>query len=187
MARAIPEEPADVVTDALDLLTRDHRLVDELFTSFFQAAPQQLDPLARRLCKMIRIHTQIEEEVFYPVARRAEGVAALLDEAEREHAEAKQAVMRVESMTSDHDAFKPAVETLRDLVAAHVRKEEDELFPKVREAKLDLVALGITLAERRDTLMDVLGLHGDDEEGAANMRDIQRPAGQRSGVTPRQS
>src|SRR5690606_37766350 len=65
--RAIPEEPADVVTDALDLLTRDHRLVDELFTSFFQAAPQQLDPLARRLCKMIRIHTQIEEEVFYPV------------------------------------------------------------------------------------------------------------------------
>ena len=179
MAQAIPEEPADVVTDALDLLTRDHRLVDELFASFFQAAPQQLDPLARRLCKMIRIHTQIEEEVFYPVARRAEGVDALIDEAEREHAEAKQAVMRVESMTSDHDSFEEAVEALRDLVAAHVRAEEDELFPKVRQAKLDLVALGITLAERRDTLMDVLGLHGDDEEGAANMRDIQRPAGQR--------
>lgn len=187
MARATPQEPADVVTDAVDLLTRDHRLVDELFASFFQAAPQQLDPLVRRLCKMIRIHTQIEEEIFYPAARRASGVETLVDDAEREHAEAKEAVMRVESMTSDDSEFKTAVENLRDLIVAHVRSEEDELFPKVRQAKLDLVALGVTLAERRDTLMDVLGLHGDDEEGAANMRDIQRPAAQRSGVTSRQT
>lgn len=186
MARGIPEEPADVVTDAVDLLTRDHRLIDELFTSFFQAAPQQLDPLARRLCKMLRIHTQIEEELFYPASRRAAGTDTLVDDAERDHAEAKQAVMRVESMTSDNSEFKQAVGDLRDLIKAHVQSEEDELFRKVREAKLDLVALGVTLAERRDTLMDVLGLHGDDEEGAANMRDIQRPAAQRSGVTPRQ-
>lgn len=176
MARAEEERPADVVTDAVDLLTRDHRLVDELFASFFQAAPQQLDPLARRLCKMVRIHTQIEEELFYPAARRALREDALIDEAEREHAEAKQAVMRVESMTSDHAEFREAVEALRDEIASHVASEEAELFPELRNAKIDLVALGITLAERRDTLMDVLGLHGDDEEGAANMRDVQRPA-----------
>src|SRR5690606_3857152 len=137
--------------------------------SFFQAAPQQLDPLARRLCKMLRIHTQIEEELFYPAARRAIGADDLLDHAEHEHADAKQAVMRVESMTSEHTDFRSAVEKLHDVVDTHVRWEEDELFPRVREAKIDLVALGITLAERRDTLMDVLGLHGDDEEGAANM------------------
>ena len=177
MARAEQEQPADVVTDAVDLLTRDHRLVDELFASFFQAAPQQLDPLARRLCKMVRIHTQIEEELFYPAARRVLGKGTLIDEAEREHAEAKQAVMRVESMTSDHAEFRGAVETLRDEIASHVASEEAELFPKLRSAKIDLVALGVTLAERRDTLMDVLGLHGDDEEGAANMRDVQRPTG----------
>jgi hemerythrin superfamily protein len=182
MARAMLEEPADVVTDAIDLLTRDHRLVDELFASFFQASPQQLDPLARRLCKMIRIHTQIEEELFYPIARRASGADALLDDAEHDHAEAKQAVMRVESMTSDRAEFMQTVEDLRDLVTAHVRSEENELFPLVRAAKLDLVALGATLAERRDTLMDVLGLHGDDEEGAANMRDMQRAAAQRHAV-----
>jgi hemerythrin superfamily protein len=181
------DEPADVVTDAVDLLTRDHRLVEELFMSFFQAAPQQLDPLARRLCKMIRIHTQIEEELFYPAARRAAGTDALIDEAEREHTDAKQSVMRVESMTSEDAEFKQVVEQLRTQIASHVQSEEGQLFPQVRQAKLDLVALGITLAERRDTLMDVLGLHGDDEEGAANMRDIQRPAAQRAGVTPRQT
>ncbi len=177
MARAELEQSADVVTDAIDLLTRDHRLVDELFASLLQAAPQQLDPLARRLSKMIRIHTQIEEELFYPTARRALGDRGnLIDEAENDHTEAKQTMMLLESMTSDDPQFLSTVESLREQISAHVATEEAELFSELRKAHLDLVALGITLAERRDTLMDVLGLHGDDEEGAANMREMQRPA-----------
>jgi hemerythrin superfamily protein len=175
MARAEVEQPDEVITDAVDLLTRDHRLVDELFASIFQAAPQQIDPLTRRLCKMVRIHTQIEEELFYPTARRTLGEDAMVDEAEHDHAEAKETLTQVESMSSDHGDFRQVLETLRDQIAAHVASEESELFPTIRKARLDLVALGITLSERRDTLMDVLGLHGDDEEGAANMRDVQRP------------
>src|SRR5690606_42047825 len=98
-----------------------------------------------------------------------------------------QVVMRVESMTSDHAQCADAVQELRKLLQEHAAWEEQELFPLLRTTRADLVALGLALAERRDTLMDVLGLHGDDEEGAANMREMQRPAGQRSGVTPRQS
>jgi hypothetical protein len=41
---------------------------------------------------------------------------------------------------------------------------------------MDLVTLGIALAERRDTLLDVLGLHDDDEEGAENLREVQAAA-----------
>jgi len=177
MARVVPDEPTDVVTDAVDLLTRDHRLMEELFASFAQAAPQQLDPLARRLCKMVRIHTQIEEELFYPAVRRAIGNANDVDRAEHEHAEAKESIKRVESLTSDDSSFRGAIETLRSQIESHMGFEENDLFPQVRKARIDLVTLGITLAERRDTLMDVLGLHGDDEEGAANMRETQRPAG----------
>lgn len=176
MARADADEPSNLVTDAVDLLTRDHRLLDELFTSFAQATPQQLDPIARRLCKMARIHTQIEEELFYPAARRALSEANLIDRAEHDHADAKQVVMRVESMTSDHAQFADAVQELRKLLQEHAAWEEQELFPLLRTTRADLVALGLALAERRDTLMDVLGLHGDDEEGAANMREMQRSA-----------
>lgn len=176
MARAELEQSTDdVVTDAIDLLTRDHRLVDELFASLEQAAPQQMDPLARRLCKMVRIHAQIEEELFYPVARRALKQDGAIDEAEQEHTEAEESIKRVESLTSDHPEFLSAIAALRSQITAHVASEEGELFPEVRKSQLDLVSLGITLAERRDTLMDVLGLHGDDEEGAANMRDVLRP------------
>jgi hemerythrin superfamily protein len=178
--------PEQIVSDAIDLLTRDHQLVDELFASLLQAAPQQLDPLARRLCKMVRIHAQIEEELFYPTARRALGQAGgteergMLEEAERDHKEAEEAIKRIESMTSDDSHFLPTIEALRAMIAAHVASEEGELFPAMRRTPVDLVALGITLAERRDTLMDVLGLHGDDEEGAANMRDMLRPPGART-------
>jgi hypothetical protein len=64
-------------------------------------------------------------------------------------------------------------------VAEHVAAEEQELFPKVSASTLDLNALGVALAERRDTLLDVLGLHGDDEEGAANQRDTHPDSGPR--------
>lgn len=172
--RASTEEP---VTDALGLLKRDHRLVDELFNEFQQAAQQQLDPLARRICKLVRIHAQIEEELFYPAARRAVADAGLIDEAEREHAEAKGTITLVESMTSDDPKFKSAVAELAQEIREHVAEEEGKLFPQL-QGKLDLVSLGIALAERRDTLMDVLGLHSDDEEGVAQQRALLEEARQ---------
>jgi len=167
----------DVVTDALGLLRRDHKLVDELFNEFAQAAQQQLDPMARRICKLLRIHAQIEEEIFYPAARRALPESELIDAAEREHAAAKTTISRVESMTSDNPMFKATVAELAEEVRQHVREEEGELFPRL-EGKLDFVSIGIALAERRDTLMDVLGLHSDDEEGVAQQRALLEEARQ---------
>lgn len=165
----------DVVTDALGLLKRDHKLVDELFNEFTQAAQQQLDPMVRRICKLLRIHAQIEEEIFYPAARKALGDDALIDDAEREHARAKNMISRVESMTSDNPSFKSLIAELATEVRKHVAEEEGQLFPQL-EGKLDLVSIGIALAERRDTLMDVLGLHSDDEEGVAQQRALLEEA-----------
>lgn len=161
----------DIAPDALSLLRRDHRLAEELFAEFVRSAPQQLDPLARRICKMLRVHTQIEEELFYPAVGRALTDQTLLQNSVHEHAQAKESIVRIESMTSESPAFRDEVATLAARVTEHVGKEEQELFPKVGASRVDLTALGIALAERRDTLLDVLGLHGDDEEGAANQRE----------------
>jgi hemerythrin HHE cation binding domain-containing protein len=176
-AKAAPTESTPEVTaDALGLLERDHWLIEELFAEFRRSAPQQLDPLARRICKLLRVHTQIEEELFYPVVRRVLTHEVSVHDAEREHAEAKAAIVRIESMTSDHPQFKHEVAALSEQVAQHVRREEDALFVSLRGARLDLAGLGVALAERRDTLLDVLGLHHDDEEGAANQREARQPA-----------
>lgn len=176
----------DIAPDALSVLRRDHRLAEELFAEFARSLPQQLDPLARRICKMLRVHAQIEEELFYPVVGRAlTADKSLLEDARREHQQAKESIVRIESMTSENPAFRDEVEVLSRLVAEHVVAEEQELFPKVSASTLDLNALGVALAERRDTLLDVLGLHGDDEEGAANQRETHpehasRPTGART-------
>jgi hemerythrin superfamily protein len=173
MARVAYEPPGEPL-NALELLTRDHRLVDGLFASIAQAAPQQVDPLARRLCKLLRIHSQIEEDLFYPVASRALGENERLGAASHAHREIKDWVMRIESKTSSDADFRESLDTLQKIVTAHFATEETELFPPVRRSKVDLTALGLAMAERRDSLMDVLGLHGDDEEGAQFMREAQR-------------
>jgi hemerythrin superfamily protein len=186
MARGTPvstdDDSDDLAPDALSLLRRDHRLGEELFAEFARSAPQQLDPLARRICKMLRVHTQIEEELFYPAVSRALTEDPLVAQAERDHAQAKESIVRIESMNSENPAFRDEVAKLAAQIAEHVATEEQELFPKVSATSLDITALGVALAERRDTLLDVLGLHGDDEEGAANQREThpQETAGRGS-------
>jgi hemerythrin superfamily protein len=158
--------PMASILDALAVLERDHRLIERFFADFDQAAPQQLDPIGRRICKMLRIHAQIEEELFYPAAHDALRDGTLIDRAEQEHAEAKDAVREVEARTSDAPDYIDRVRHIRGLVEAHVREEEGELFPKVRETELNLDMLAFALIERRNTLMDVMGLHADDENSA---------------------
>lgn len=188
MARAkidlTDEGTDDIAPDALSVLRRDHRLADELFAEFDRSAPQQLDPLARRICKMLRVHTQIEEELFYPAVRRALTNDQAIARAEQEHAQAKESIVRIESMTSDDPQFKGAVTTLAEQVAEHVAKEEQEIFAQLDGTSLDMITLGVSLAERRDTLLDVLGLHGDDEEGAANQRETHQQSTSQSRTAP---
>jgi hemerythrin superfamily protein len=161
----------ELVTDALSLLKRDHRVVERLFSEFDEAVGQQVDPVARRICKMLNLHAQIEEEIFYP-ASRAVADPKLVDAALAEHAAVKERIVRIEAMTSEHPEFDAAMEELARETSIHVKEEEEELFPQLVGTKLDLEALGVALAERKETLMEVMGLHEDDE-----LRATPDPAG----------
>lgn len=157
--------PADApaVSDAIELLRRDHRIVELLFDEFDRVDAAQCDPLGRRICKMLNVHAQIEEELFYPAARLALHESDLIEHAIGEHAQARQLIAQIEAMTSDNDGFRPTVQQLAHVVAEHVEEEEQEIFARLAGTRLDLVALGTALAERKVTLMEVMGLHYDDE------------------------
>jgi precorrin-2 methylase len=152
-----------VVTDALTLLRHDHRLIAALFTEFELAGAQQLDPLARRICKMLRVHTQIEEELFYPVARSVVSATRLVDDSEAQHREIQEGIVRAESLSSDHPDFLSTMTQLGIRIRGHMEAEETMLFPYITAGKVNLVGLGLVLVERRDTLMRMLGLTDDDE------------------------
>jgi hemerythrin superfamily protein len=152
-----PATEAGPFTDAIALLEADHREVDSYFDAF-QEATSDTDKktLADKICLALKVHTQIEEELFYPPAREATGDGDLLDEALVEHTGAKTLIAQIEAMMPGQPLYDAKVKVLGEQVRHHVEEEETELFPEVRETKLDLDALGAKLAARKAELMSLL-------------------------------
>ena len=138
MARANPVRTNDAPRDAVQLLKQDHRNVEALVAAFEDADDDELSSLAENICNMLRVHAQIEEEILYPAAKEAlsedEEEAELVSEAEVEHASAKELIAKIEGMTPDHEAFKATVKVLGEYVKHHVKEEENELFPALKES-----------------------------------------------------
>jgi hemerythrin superfamily protein len=139
--------------DAIALLEADHQTVDELFDEY-DGLTDNADKkrVATEICLALKVHTQIEEEIFYPAARKATGDADLLDEAAVEHAGAKNLIAEIEAMQPGQPLYDAKVTVLGEQVRHHVEEEEEELFPEVRETKLDLDTLGAKLAARKAEL-----------------------------------
>ena len=144
--------------DAVDLLTDDHLQVSALFKKYEKLADKdgaadQREALAATICGMLKAHTTVEEEIFYPAARAAGIEADLLDEADIEHASAKDLIAQIESGSPDDDHYDAKVKVLGDYVTHHVIEEQTEMFPKCRRAGMDLVALRAEMKTRKLSLM----------------------------------
>jgi len=110
------------------------------------------------------VHATIEEEIFYPAARDAIDEQDLLDEAEVEHASAKDLIAQIQDMDADEELYDAKVKVLGEYVNHHVQEEENELFPQCKSAGLDLKALGVELASRKQELLTELGADEGAEE-----------------------
>jgi len=146
-------------SDATELLAADHREVQALFRKYGKladadAAGSERRPLAEEICMLLTVHAAIEDEIFYPAARAARVAAGVLDEAEVEHASAKDLIAQIRDMDADDELYDAKVKVLGEYVDHHVGEEEGELFPKCRAASLDLAAVGARLAARKDELMN---------------------------------
>lgn len=143
--------------DAIALLKDDHREAERNF-GLFKVAKTADDKkaIARKICAALRVHAQIEEELFYPAARKATKDNDLLDEATVEHAGAKVLIAEIEAMQPGMPLYDAKVTVLGEQIAHHVKEEEGELFPKVQDTKLDLKALGAEMADRKAQLLELL-------------------------------
>jgi hemerythrin-like domain-containing protein len=137
--------------DACTLLDEDHNQAVRLFEQYKAAHdPSTQRILARQICEALTVHTQIEEEIFYPAFQRASGDDDLVQEAEREHQEARDLIARVEQDQLDARL----VLELEDAVLHHVNDEREKMFPKARKtAGLDLMELARRLRARKAELM----------------------------------
>lgn len=154
--------------DALALLGADHKKVQKLFKDFKKLKTDEAlekTELIKTVCDELTIHARIEEEIFYPAVREATAEADLLDEAEVEHAGIRDLVEQLEAMDPGRDLYDATFTVLAENVTHHIREEEGELFPKVKQSELDLVDLGQQLRERQNDLKAQLsGMSQADEE-----------------------
>jgi hemerythrin HHE cation binding domain-containing protein len=149
--------------DGLQLLAADHRKVEGLFADFEKASGTAAkEKLVRQICTELKIHTQIEEEIYYP-AIRGKVEEDALDEAYVEHDSAKLLVNELEAAEPDESFYDAKVQVLSELIAHHVKEEEkqrDNLFQQTRAAEIDLDALGAKLAARKAELMALAEAQG---------------------------
>jgi hemerythrin superfamily protein len=148
--------------DAIALLMADHKQVRQLFARFGKlkdaGSNAQKSAIVEQVCDALTIHTQIEEEIFYPAVRKAIEDADLMDEALVEHAGAKELIEQLQGMDPDDDLYDAKVTVLGEQIDHHVKEEEGDMFPKAKKAKLDTRALGATMLKRKLALMAKRGV-----------------------------
>ncbi len=141
--------------NAIDLLTEDHDKVKKMFKDFEKmhenASPEEKQELAERICEELQLHTAIEEQIFYPAAREAIDDDDLMNEAEVEHASAKDLIEQIQSMDASDPMYDAKVTVLGEYVNHHIKEEEKEMFPEVKKAKLDLEALGESILQMKES------------------------------------
>ena len=165
--------------DAIALLKADHRKVEDIFAQFEKAtSTSKKQSLALQACLELKVHTALEEEIFYPACRAAGVEEDLMDESYVEHDSAKLLINEIEAASAEDDFYDAKVKVLSEAIEHHVEEEEkraEGMFAQARAAGLDMDRLADDMRARKMTAMEEFQagkpaeprtLQGGDEESA---------------------
>ncbi|MDO8380364.1 hemerythrin domain-containing protein [Phenylobacterium sp.] len=140
---------------AISLLKKDHREVDAMFDEYEQLE-KDAEKLAlfNKIALALKVHTQIEEEIFYP-EERGDVEDDMMDEAYVEHDGAKKLIAEIEAMKPSDDYYDAKVKVLGEYIKHHVKEEEQPggIFAQAKKGDEDLDAMGERMKARKDELM----------------------------------
>jgi len=144
--------------DAIELLKQDHDKVEKAFKQFEKMDREDEEAcaeLVRTVCEDLKVHTTLEEEIFYPAARDAIDDDDILNEFV-EHDGAKVLIAEIEASGPEDEFYDAKVTVLSEMIEHHVEEEEkraEGLFAEAKDAGLDMDALGEQMAARKQELM----------------------------------
>ena len=146
-------------SDAIALLKKDHEKVRGLLSQLERSAQRGGDramKLVTQIESEVKIHSQIEEEIFYPAFRdaaRKKDDKQLFFEAKEEHHVVDLVMPEIEDPGSTEE-FAAKAKVLKELIEHHADEEEKEMFPKARKlmAREELRELGQRLEQRKSEL-----------------------------------
>jgi hypothetical protein len=157
-------------SNAIELLKHDHREVDSMFKQFdAEEEARSKAEIAQHICLSLIVHSEIEEELFYPAAQRAldEEDRDLISEARVEHMSLKRLIDDISGSSPGDDMFAARMTVLKEYVKHHVHEEEQELMPQVKKTDIDLEALGSRLLERKQALIQEYRRYAEQQSGTS--------------------
>ncbi|HEX8136779.1 MAG TPA: hemerythrin domain-containing protein [Pyrinomonadaceae bacterium] len=142
--------------NAFELLKQDHEKVSGIFEQIEETTERAVktrEELYGRLRTELDIHSQIEEEVFYPAIEELDETRALTLEAYEEHNVVKQLLDELDALPVDDETWTAKLKVLHENVDHHVEEEETELFPLVRQVLTSeaIEELGVRLQAAKQT------------------------------------
>jgi hemerythrin superfamily protein len=139
--------------NAVQMIRQDHKKVEGLFKKFEQAKKSDAKKrIADQAIQELEVHAKLEEEIFYPAIRKEIGEEELLDEAKKEHQQAKELMRELKTMNGEDDELEEKFSELVEAIQHHVQEEEGEMLPKVEESEMDLADYGEQMSERKKEL-----------------------------------
>ena len=142
--------------EAIGLLKDDHAKVKKAlkeFEALDREDTRTAYELAMTVCADLKVHTTLEEGIFYPAVREAIQDDDLMNEAAVEHETAKMLIEQLENMQPDDPNFHATFTVLGEYVVHHMKEEEGEMFPAAGKAELDFDGLAQRMKERREELL----------------------------------
>jgi len=139
----------------VSMLKEDHSNVKKLFDQFEGTEDEQTQmEIAKKALDELRVHSAIEEEIFYPGVEATVDDTEVMCEATQEHHVVHLLIDELESQDLDHDTFHAKFIVLAENVRHHIKEEEGEMLPKVDGDESEIQELGAQMAERKQQLME---------------------------------
>ncbi|MBT9597079.1 MAG: hemerythrin domain-containing protein [Vitreoscilla sp.] len=155
LAAFAPHRHAD---DAIGLLQADHDEIQRLFAEYERPhTAQQKRALVVAVCAALKVHTQIEEEMFFPDVEAELKARPWAADSGIARAGLRALIAQIEGGTGDDANNRILLEGLAEQAGRLVRQEQDDMFPRVRASSMDLLELGARMAARRAGLLALAG------------------------------
>ncbi len=155
--------------DPTQSLMHDHNYVRQLMQRYLTTQDmrvrQQCGP---QICQALQMHTTLEEAVFYPRVESLDPV--LVEKCREDHQSADELLVQMQELQPAEAAYDDLMQQLNDIIVAHIEVEEQELFPAVRNAGIDLQDLALRMQAYESNLISTQAASGRGAQPGGEVR-----------------
>jgi hemerythrin superfamily protein len=132
------------VDNPVQALMQDHELVRRLADHYMNSASADVKKqAATQLLQAIHTHSRLEESAFYPAVR--EVAPDLIGQFEHDHLKVDDLLATLQGMSMDEPRAEPMMREMLTSVLAHIQQEENDFFPQLQGANLDMTPIGLEM------------------------------------------